>query len=82
MTNPYPYRPTREQLQAAARASPSNFKNWPKDKLREVCRKAGKIAQSRGKARAWHNDTDDAKEAGRKGGQATQRKRRENQSNP
>lgn len=62
--------------------NPNNFKNLPKDKHRELARRGDRAAQAGGKAHAWRDDADGAKEAGRKGGRATQKNRRKNRCNP
>ncbi len=59
---------------AAAGKSKRGFASMPAEKQRQIASKGGKAAHAKGTAHEFTSE--EAREAGRKGGQARQRKRR------
>jgi general stress protein YciG len=53
------------------------FASMNRDKQREIASKGGRAAHAKGRAHEWTKD--EAREAGRKGGMASQRAKREEQ---
>ena len=54
------------------------FASMNRDKQREIASKGGKAAHAKGRAHEW--TAEEAREAGRKGGIASHRRRRESES--